>query len=184
MRRTAWLYNFGLQPLHEREKIALTITLQLALEKEKDIVRNLYSLYLHDLSKFTTNLDIREDGSFYFKELDLFWKEEGLSPYFIKYNDSIIGFILLLERPFLKKENDFCINDIFILNKYKGRGLGSKALVKLFEEKPGKYFVIELVENTPAVSFWKKVYEQLNIEFDEKMELIDDEACLIQTFTI
>lgn len=162
----------------------MTITLQLASEKEKAILQNLYSLYLHDLSKFTTNLDIREDGSFYFEELDLFWKEEGLSPYFIKYNDSIIGFILLLERPFLKKENDFGINDIFILNKYKCKGLAGKALVKLFAEKHGRYFVMELVENIPAVSFWKKVYEQLNIEFDEKMEVIDDDACLIQTFTI
>ncbi|WP_313893040.1 GNAT family N-acetyltransferase [Psychrobacillus sp.] len=162
----------------------MTITLQLALENEASILRNLYSLYLHDLSKFTTTIDIGADGFFLYEDLEMFWKTEGISPYFIKYEDSIVGFLLLLERPFLKKENDFCVNDIFILNKYKGKGIGKKVLEELFEQKTGKYYVIELVENLPAVSFWKKIYKELHIEFDEKAELIDEEPCFIQTFTI
>lgn len=162
----------------------MTITLQLVLETEAPTLRNLYSLYLHDLSKFTPNIDSGADGFFHYEDLDSFWKVEGITPYFITNDNSIIGFLLLLERPFLKKENDFGVNDIFILNKYKGKGLASKALEKLFKEKRGKYFVIELEKNLPAVSFWKKIYEQLNIEFDEKNEIVDDESCLIQTFTI
>lgn len=162
----------------------MPVTLQKILEIEAPILRNLYSLYLHDLSKFTVNLDIGADGFFHYEGLDTFWEVEGLSPYFIKLENNIIGFLLLLERPFLKKENDFGINDIFILNKYKGNGLGKQAVEELFKEKHGKYFVIELVKNIPAVSFWKKLYKQLNIEFDERSEIIDDEPCLIQTFGI
>lgn len=162
----------------------MTITLQVALETEVLILRNLYSLYLHDLSKFTSNIDIGPDGSFHYDDLDWFWKVEGITPYFIKYDNSIIGFLLLLERPFLKKENDFSVNDIFILNKYKGKELGLKVLERLFREKRGEYYVIELAENLPAVSFWKKVYARLNIIFEEKYEMVDDEPCLIQTFTI
>lgn len=160
------------------------IDLQLVSETEAPILRNLYALYLHDLSRFTKNIDIGIDGYFHFEDLDTFWNVEGISPYFIKNDNSIIGFLLLLERPFLKKESDFGVNDIFILNKYKGNGFGSKALEKLFKEKRGKYFVIELEENRPAVSFWKKIYVQQNIKFDEKNEIVDDENCLIQTFTI
>ncbi|WP_391203515.1 GNAT family N-acetyltransferase [Psychrobacillus sp. L4] len=162
----------------------MTISLQLVSETEAPILRNLYALYLHDLSRFTTNIDIEIDGFFHFEDFNFFWNVEGISPYFIKNENNIIGFLLLLERPFLKKESDLGVNDIFILNKYKGKGFGSKALEKLFKEKRGKYFVIELEENLPAVSFWKKIYEQLNIEFDEKNEIVDDENCLIQTFTI
>ncbi|TQR18998.1 GNAT family N-acetyltransferase [Psychrobacillus vulpis] len=162
----------------------MTISLQVVSEIESPILRNLYSLYLHDLSTFTTNIDIAADGFFHFEDLHTFWKIEGISPYFIKYEDSIIGFLLLLERPFLKKDSDYCVNDIFILNKYKGKGLGKQVLQKLFAEKHGRYTVIELVENVPAVSFWKKVYKQLNIEFDEKSELVDGEPCFIQTFSI
>ncbi len=162
----------------------MSVILEEVLETEKTILGNLYSLYLHDLSKFTTMLDIGADGLFEFEELNKFWEVDGFTPYFIKVGDSIIGFILLLERPFLKKEHDFGINDIFILNKYKRKKLGRRAIEKLFEKKQGKYFVIELIENRPAVSFWKKLYNELNIQYEEKQETIDDEPCLIQTFMI
>ena len=79
---------------------------------------------------------------------------------------------------------DFGINDLFILNKYKGKGFGRQAVKELFQEKHGKYFVIELVENKPAVLFWKKLYKEFNIKFEEQAELIDEEPCLIQTFSI
>lgn len=162
----------------------MSVILKEVLEIEKTILRNLYSLYLHDLSKFTSMIDIGVDGSFEYESLDKFWEIDGLSPYFIILDGSIIGFILLLERPFLTKENDLGINDFFILNKYKGKGLAAKAAVKLFEEKQGHYFVMQVIENKRAVSFWKKLYQELNIEINERQELIDDEQCLIQTFKI
>ncbi|VDG97186.1 Predicted acetyltransferase [Lysinibacillus sphaericus] len=162
----------------------MTIKLKEVLESEKPILRNLYSLYLHDLSNFTTNLNLNEDGLFYYEELDDFWKVDGLSPYFISLNEKIIGFILLLERPFLKKSNDYGINDFFILNQYKGKGLAVQAAKKIFEKKPGQYFIIQIVENKRAVAFWKKVYTGLNIETNERQDLIDEELCLIQTFKI
>ncbi|MFJ8354868.1 GNAT family N-acetyltransferase [Bacillus paramycoides] len=162
----------------------MVVALQKVQESEKTILRNLYSLYLHDLSRFTTNITIGADGFFEYEDLDTFWKIDGITPYFIKVDNSIVGFLLLLERPFLKKENDFGINDIFILNQYKGKGIGKQVIENLLEEKRGQYFVIALVKNVPAVSFWKKVYKELNIEFDEREQLIDDEECLVQTFKI
>ena len=129
-------------------------------------------------------LDIGEEGSFDYEGIDKFWIVEGLSPYFIKLDNMIIGFILLVERPFLTKENDFGVNDIFILNKYKGKGLGRQAIKMLFQEKQGKYFVVELMENRPAVSFWKKLYNELDIQYEERQAIMDDELCLIQTFEI
>jgi predicted acetyltransferase len=162
----------------------MTIKLKKVSQKEAPILRNLYSFYLHDLSKFTTSLDIAADGFFHFKEMDSFWKIDGISPYFIMFDEATIGFILLLERPFLKNEKDFGINDMFILNKYKGKGLGVQAVKELFQQKQGDYFVMELAENKPAVSFWKKVYKESNIEYDEKEEVMDGEACLVQTFTV
>ncbi|MGE7882256.1 GNAT family N-acetyltransferase [Bacillus sp. NPDC094077] len=162
----------------------MVIALQRVQESEKEILRNFYALYLHDLSKFTTNITIGANGFFEYEDLHLFWKSDGITPYFIRVDHSIVGFLLLLERPFLKKENDFGINDIFILNQYKGKGIGKKVIESLLEERRGKYFVIELIKNVPAVMFWKKVYRELNIEFDERKQIIDDEACLVQTFKI
>ncbi|MED2487909.1 GNAT family N-acetyltransferase [Bacillus thuringiensis] len=160
------------------------VALQTVQESEKEILRNLYALYFHDLSTFTPNIKIGANGFFEYEDLHMFWGNDGITPYFIKAENSIVGFLLLLERPFLKKENDFGINDIFILNQYKGKGIGKQVIENVLKEKRGQYFVIELVKNVPAVSFWKKVYRELNIVFDEKTQLIDDEECLVQTFKI
>ncbi len=162
----------------------MTVALKKVLRSERTILRNLYSLYLHELSNFTTNLDIGEDGRFHYEELDMFWDVDGLSPYFIMLDGEMIGFILLLERPFLKKSSDYGINDFFILNKHKGRGLAVQAAGKIFAEKPGEYFVMQVVENKRAVAFWKKVYNGLNVEIHERQDLIDGELCLIQTFKV
>ncbi|MEJ9318197.1 GNAT family N-acetyltransferase, partial [Halalkalibacterium halodurans] len=51
----------------------MSVTLKEVLEKEKSILRNLYSLYLHDLSKFTSMIEIGADGFFEFEGLDKFW---------------------------------------------------------------------------------------------------------------
>ncbi|PPA71065.1 GNAT family N-acetyltransferase [Jeotgalibacillus proteolyticus] len=162
----------------------MSITLTKVKESQKHILRNLYSLYLHDLSAFTAKLEIGEDGSFHYESLERFWEIDGISPYFIKLETDIIGFLLLLERPFLKKENDFGVNDLFILNQFKGKGWGREAVNLLFEQRKGKYFVIELEENRPAVSFWKKLYAEAGIEYQERQKVMDEEPCLIQTFTV
>ncbi|PGK46145.1 GNAT family N-acetyltransferase [Bacillus anthracis] len=160
------------------------VTLQTVQESEKEILRNLYALYLHDLSTFTPNITIGANGFFAYEDLHMFWGNDGITPYFIKCDNDIVGFLLLLERPFLNKEHDFSINDIFVLNQYKGKGIGKQVIENLLKEKRGQYFVIKIEKNVPAVSFWKVLYSELNIEFDEKTQLIDDEECLVQTFKI
>ncbi|MFT4413684.1 GNAT family N-acetyltransferase [Fredinandcohnia humi] len=162
----------------------MTATLSKIMIDEKHILQNLYSLYLHDLSEYTDGLDISPNGSFEFDSFDAIWEGEGMTPYFLKVEDTIVGFLLLLERPFLKKEYDFCINDIFILKKYRRKGYPVQFLQELFSQKKGKYFIIELVKNEPAVLFWKKIYQKLNIKFEEQNKNFDGDDCLIQTFEI
>ncbi len=86
----------------------------------------------------------------------MFWVNDGITPYFIKGDNDIVGFLLLLERPFLKKENDFSIHDIFILNQYKGKGIGNKVIKNVLKEKRGQYFVIELVKMYQLFLFGRK----------------------------
>lgn len=68
----------------------MTIILKEVLETEKSILRNLYSLYLHELSNFTEDLNLSEDGVFQYEEMDDFWRVDGLSPYFITLNEKIL----------------------------------------------------------------------------------------------
>ncbi len=152
--------------------------------EEKHILRNLYSLYLHDLSEYTEDLDISADGSFEFDAFEMIWEREGLTPYFINTDESIAGFLLLLERPFLKNDYDLCINDIFILKKFRRKGIALSLIKELFGQKKGRCFLVELVRNTPAVTFWRKTLRELEIEFEEDRKDIDGEECFFQAFQI
>jgi predicted acetyltransferase len=160
------------------------LTIEKVPKSQAGVLQNLYSLYLHDLSAYTPSLDIREDGAFHFEELPLFWKVEGLSPYFIKVDGELTGFFLLLEQPALQQEADYCINDFFILNKYRGQGIASKTVKDIFSNRKGTYMIIELADNKPAISFWKHIYESLHISFQEKKIEIDGEPTLVQTFNV
>ena len=40
----------------------MNVLLHKVLEKDKIVLRNLYSLYLHDLSTYTSTLDIGKEG--------------------------------------------------------------------------------------------------------------------------
>jgi predicted acetyltransferase len=162
----------------------MPVQLQAATKSDQEILYNLYSLYLHDLSRYTANLNIDTNGSFKFDLFDSLWETEGLSPYFIYHGPSLIGFVLIVERPFLKKAYDYSINDIFILNQYRGKGYALEAIKELFQQNKGKYFVIELANNTPAIEFWKIAYRKLDISFLEREESIDGDAVFIQTFEI
>lgn len=70
----------------------MTVSLNPISKDEKHILKNLYSLYLHDLSEYTEGLDISTDGLFEFDSFELIWKTEGLTPYFLKKNKTIVGF--------------------------------------------------------------------------------------------
>ncbi|WP_066254114.1 GNAT family N-acetyltransferase [Neobacillus drentensis] len=162
----------------------MTVSLKLLSKDEKYILRNLYSLYLHDLSEFTDGLDISTSGSFEFDSFELIWERDGVTPYFLKKNQVIVGFLLLLEKPFLNNDYDFSINDIFMLKKFRRKGIAISLLEELFKQKKGRYFVVELAENKPAVLFWRKIYRELDIVFEEEKKIVDNEECLVQSFQI
>lgn len=159
----------------------MDITLEKIGPDKKTVLRNLYSLYLHDLSAFADGLMVSEDGSYEFDSFDLIWEKEGLSPYLIMAEGKLAGFYLLLEAPLTKKV-DKVINDFFILNPYRGKGVASAAASLIFQEHKGSYYISQLTRNEPAVRFWTKLYQQFAIDYEEIAEEQDGEQVVYQTF--
>ena len=50
----------------------------------------------------------------------------------------------------------------------KGKGYGRMAVEKLFDEKKGQYFVIQVENNKPAVVFWRKVLQTSSLDLNEE----------------
>lgn len=128
--------------------------------EQKQMLGNLYSLYLHDLSAYSDGLQIGEDGIFEFDSFELIWRREGVE-------DQLAGFILILEAPFTKKV-DKVVNDFFILNSFRGKGIAKAAALEVFVHNKGRYYISQLVKNKPAVQFWKKVYSLQGLNLSNK----------------
>lgn len=150
-----------------------------AASGEQDIIRNLYAFYLHDLTKYTDALEVNEDGTFEFDAFSLIWDKEGIEPYLIKADDKLAGFLLLLRAPFLNKA-DYCINDFFLYNSFRGKKVGQAAVELLFSNYKGTYYIEQLKRNTPAVRFWQKVYRDYQFDVQETSRMEDGEECVGQ----
>lgn len=152
--------------------------------RDKAVLRNLMSLYLHDLSEYTDSLTPGPDGLFTYDGLDLYWRNPSLTPLFIRQDSELVGFLLLNRPPYTTPDTDFNIHEFFILRRHRGRGIGRNAAAACLEQFPGRYIVVQLIRNVPAIGFWHSVYAGLDITYEEREQTFGSETCLVQTFRV
>ena len=158
------------------------VELKKAEEADKKMLTNLHQLYLHDLSAYIRSLNVNREGVFETDDIDTFYQVDALIPLVIEYEGKTAGFILLNTPPYAK--GDYYINDFFILRKYRGLGIGKLTVKVLFETYKGKYSMMELGTNLPAISFWKKVLTENGIKYEEQEVMDGEDACLVQVFDV
>ncbi len=149
-----------------------------------DILENLMSLYLHDLSSYDRNRKPTEDGKYIYSQLDLYIKDNQLYPYLIYVDHQVIGFVLLDTGKYAPKGFDCVISELFIIQPYRRLGYGKEVVIELFNMFRGRYFVIELENNVDAIRFWKNILISQGVTFGERTLVIDEVDCVAQTFLI
>lgn len=160
--------------------------MQIKIEKieiaQKPVLRNLMELYRYDFSEFDQE-DVSDFGLYGYEYIDHYWTEEGRHPFFIKVDDRLAGFALI--RQVHSSENSSKINyvsEFFVMKKYRGKGIGKTAAVKIFDMFLGEWKVSEIETNKPAQVFWRKVIlEYTKGNFEEIRE--DDWEGPIQKFS-
>lgn len=162
----------------------MDLHIEKASADRKEVLKNLMSLYLHDLSEFVGNIDLNSNNGLYeFDVFEWFFEKEGLTPFFIQLDRDPIGFILLQSGPYSNQEHaDYVLNSFFILKKYRRKGLGKQACNQFFEIYPGRYAIAQASTNIPAIKFWKNVYESNDITTYEKEEVEDGTKVIYQYF--
>jgi len=155
-----------------------------AQDSHKAALKNMFQLYLHDLSEYTMNLDVNADGIFESNDVDTFYEQDALIPMMIEHNETIIGFVLLNMPPYAPLGYDYWINDFFILRKFRGQGLGKLVASELFSEYKGKFAMVQLKKNNVAINFWKKVLVENGLKYEEKEVVDEGEECMFQGFEV
>lgn len=133
------------------------------------VIKNMYPLYLHDLSAFHGYLPnkhgILEDEE-QFKTLsdqydvqDRWWKEPAhLFPYLISVNSLPAGFAFVSASPYTSPGYDYSVYEFFLLSPFRGKSVGQYAAFQLFDTHPGRWelHTHPSEQNSKAQCFWRK----------------------------
>jgi len=122
------------------------------------VVRNLFSLYAHDMSQFA-GLDVDDSGAFAIPaSLATYWEGPAAAqrhPFLVRADGKLAGFALV--RQIAADPVTYDMGEFFILRRYRRGGLGRHVASALFERFAGRWEVRQLPANAPAQAFWRRI---------------------------
>lgn len=119
----------------------------------RPILENLFQYYVYDMSECLA-LSINIDGQYNVNraQLDMYWQRDDHIPFFIYVDSEIAGFALIRRYP--ADLSTYDVDQFFVLKRFKGKGVGKKALKFLAAQFIGKWQIRVLVENNKGLQFW------------------------------
>ena len=147
----------------------MNIEVQLTDKNDAYIIKNLYPLFLYDLSGhygklpnvhgiYEENDDFRTLSDQY-EVQNIWWEKPGiLFPYLILVDRIPAGFILIATSPHCNKGIDYFVNEFFLIQSLRGQGIAERAACIVFEKFKGNWelFTNPLDKNIVGQKFWRK----------------------------
>lgn len=121
-----------------------------------EMVQNLARFYIYDMSEFM-GWRCPETGLFggcddFFDD----WKAGKNAPFLISVCGELAGFAGV--KPLLLDGIEgHCVQEFFILRKFRRKGLGQSVAIDLFGQFPGEWLVQYFTDNLDAAHFWPRV---------------------------
>lgn len=149
----------------------MKISITPAAEEHMPIIQNLARFYAYDLSKSCGFYEVfdwsfPEDGLYVGLDVSKYWQPNRY-PFLIRVDNELAGFALINKIGSLP-DIDWNMGEFFIVGKFQGKGVGRQVAFELFNQFPGKWEVMQMPPNLPAIKFWKKIIaEYSNNVFEE-----------------
>lgn len=138
----------------------MDISIEPILYEQKSVFIQMLELYNYDFSEFS-NDDINEYGYFGYKHIDDYWNEKGRYPFFIRVNRKLAGLVLVRSCcEYNNLSNPYNIAEFFVMKKYRKKGVGRVAAIKIFNMFHGSWEISYWTNNLPAQNFWNKVISE------------------------
>jgi predicted acetyltransferase len=84
-------------------------------------------------------------------------KGEGIRAFYVVVKDKVAGFMVVKDEP----DGSLDLPHYFILNGYRGLGLGKDAALMAFDLWPGRWRVAAPESSSQARAFWRRVIRSL-----------------------
>jgi predicted acetyltransferase len=172
------------------------IDVVLANEQNSNIIKNIYPLYLYDLSEVYGNVPneygIYEDEPIKTLseqyEVQHLWFEKPnlLLPFIIMVDGKPAGFHLVATGEYAPKGVDYYVYEFFLLRPYRGKNIAEIVAKQVFDKYPGRWglYVAPTGKNPRAEKFWRKtIGNYTNDNFQENHGETFDGYKLIFTFS-
>jgi aminoglycoside 6'-N-acetyltransferase I len=130
---------------------------------EYPILRNLYPLYLHDLSEFGDSYTLDAQGSWQPDYLTTWLSEsEQVHPLLFRLDGLPVGFAFVAQAPFpyMTPGRDYQLSEFFIIRSQRRHGLGQQAALDIFNRFRGVWELAQLRSNHVAIAFWHRVVSE------------------------
>ncbi|HXH23142.1 MAG TPA: GNAT family N-acetyltransferase [Dehalococcoidia bacterium] len=138
------------------------LVIELATNDDLSVLRNLHQLYLYDLTEFTHD-DPDPEGRFPHEPLEGY--VEGApdrAALIARLWGRPAAFALVAAGSVL--DAGACgvrtVRDLFVLRRYRRRGIGTRLALEAFRRFPGRWEVRQDASNKPAHTFWRKVIDR------------------------
>ncbi|MGL5999451.1 MAG: GNAT family N-acetyltransferase [Pseudomonas proteolytica] len=145
--------------------------------EQAELIRNLYQFYAYESSDWEQE-DVEQDGRFYIHEehLSRYWQEPQWSANLLLVDGYIAGF-LLIERSELPGINALELADLFILKRYRRKGIGRALATQVLTSGEADWLVRFYDQDEASQAFWRSVLDNLPrpvqaIELDDEPQLL------------
>ena len=137
------------------DPVEMKVVVELAGFEDKAVVRRLMELYHYDFTEFLP-LELNEHGEFGYRYLDHYWaadERETRLPFLVRADGKLAGF------AFVRRKGDgpWKMAEFFVMRQYRRAGVGSQAARAVFAQCAGAWEVHQVLANTPAQAFWRRV---------------------------
>jgi len=147
----------------KKDQHAYKIEHTLASIELKPIIKNLARFYVYEFTRYTGE-DFPQDGlleafetSFNF---DKYWSDKDYYPFIFHVDDQLAGFALINKQG-SSIDIDWYLAEFYIVAKFQNKGIGHYIAMQLFSQFSGMWEVMQIPNNIPALSFWRKIIQQL-----------------------
>jgi predicted acetyltransferase len=139
-----------------------------ATSDDRGRLEALCELYVYDFSE-TRDLDVVEDGRFRTPPMDAYSCDPRCHAFLLRADGKLAGFALVQERSRLTGDETVRdVAELFVLRRYRRRGIGERAATWLFDRFRGRWEVRQKAENVSATAFWRRALGRYtNGRFDE-----------------
>ena len=139
------------------------------------VVQNLGRFYVYDFSEYT-GWTCPDDGLFGCRGFAAYWDDDNRSAFVIRVDGELAGFALI-NGSGIYEGVDHDVDEFFVLRKFRRKGVGQFVAHCLFDRFPGRWQVRQLLQNTPAIAFWRRVVQRYTAgQFEECTQFFADDG--------